>query len=75
MVDLNVDTFLKHFHECIRNDSFRQTFLNFTMMKLCILIHSISCDLRIEIIGRKIDIESTFEYAQHVCHGTLYGRK
>ena len=73
MVDLNVDTFFNHFHKYIWNDSFRQIFLNFTMMKFCIIIHSISvisCDLRIEI-----EIGSTFEVAQNICNGTLYERE
>ena len=63
-MDLNGDTFLKHFHECIRNDSFRQTLLNFTMMKICILIYSISNELRIELIRREIEVGSTLEVAK-----------
>ena len=73
MMDLNVDTFFNHFHKYIWNDSFRQIFFNFTMMKFCIIIHSISFisfDLGIEI-----EIESTFEVARNICNRTLYERE
>ena len=63
----------KQIQKCIWNDSFRQIFPNFTMMKFCIIVHSISvisCDLRIEI-----EIESTFEVARNICNRTLYERE
>ena len=63
----------KQIQKYIWNDSFRQIFLNFTMMKFCIIFHSISvisCDLRIEI-----EIESTFEVARNICNRTLYERE
>ena len=44
-------------------------------MKFCILIHSISCDLRMELVRREIEIGLTFEVAQNICHGTLYERE
>ena len=63
----------KQIQKYIWNDLFRQFFLNFTMMKFCIIVHSISiisCFLTIEI-----EIESTFEVARNICNMTLYQRE